>query len=619
MKTKYIAILMVAGIALAACENYFDEKYLDNGHTQLTDVRKSMTYTLTADDVNAIGKQCTYKGNDTLPSPYEQKALSLCTPEDSTAYLEWKKIAPLKAFTEDASPDIYVPMFMAQKFPYLDAGTMCNVTYPLYEGKSDRVEPFNYSTPYTLNEDDYRTIWNGRGASYISNEKEADIPAFLAATFPLAAEGKIIILTYDYSTSEPDSIIPFLPYACSVGDLLEAQEKQEHQLSGLVGTVKSTTYGRFYLVDGNDSIYVYGLNDEAGNRVWKDKNIQKGDSITIKGNYSNESGDPQFINAVYISHYTPALSMPAPRRVKAKSSTSTAIAPKTAIYQLNDGTWNRYENERLKAAIALQPDLYEQMGTNVVSNPATIIGDWLHRTYLYPQEKEIYLVAYNTASGYTADEWTFDGTDFVMNTGYTDDVMSFVLNDTWVANISTYYTTPFVGDGPADFTLQTVALDGLSYIWRYQALYGMTASAYVSGTNHPVEGWLVSPKIRLKKSEHPELTFFHAVRYGDPVNNLNWLKVKITNNYTGDVTTTEWKHLSFPDSIPAGTDFKFLNAGHFDLSEYNNETIVIGFEYNTADGPISSMPTWEIQDLLVAEKEEVDKFIQSGNEKRGIQ
>ena len=61
---------------------------------------------------------------------------------------------------------------------------------PLYEGKSERVEPFMYSTPYTLTEDDYRSIWAGRGASYLTEQSEANLPEFLAATFPLAAEGK---------------------------------------------------------------------------------------------------------------------------------------------------------------------------------------------------------------------------------------------------------------------------------------------------------------------------------------------------------------------------------------------------------------------------------------------
>lgn len=615
MKTKFIisTALVLGTLSLCtSCENYFDEKYMDNGDPQITDVRKSMTYTMTEDEVAGIGKQCTHKGKDTIPSVYEQKALSLCTEGDSTAYEEWKKIASLKAFTEEASADIYVPMFMAQKFPYLDAGTMCNVTYPLYEGKSERVEPFMYSTPYTLTEDDYRSIWAGRGASYLTEQSEANLPEFLAATFPLAAEGKIIILTYDFRATEPDSIIPFLPYDCTVGQLLEAEEKQEHRLTGIVGTVKSTIYGRFYLVDGADSIYVYGVTDEEGNRVWKDKGIQQGDQITVKGNYSKESGEPQFVNAIYVSHSKPN---GAPKRRAATAQNGL----KTVIYQLKGGSWSVYQNDKLTVAEALQPALYAQMGTDVIADPAKTIGDWLRRTYLYPREKEIYLIAYTGSNGTTADEWTYDGTDFVMNTGFVEEVMSFIRNDDWIANISTYYTTPFVNDGPADFTLQAVALDGLSYIWRYQAAYGMTATAYVSGTNHPVEGWLVSPKIRLKKSEQPELTFYHAVRYGDPVNNLKWLRVNVTDNYTGDVTTTEWKHLEFPDSIPDGSNWVFRSVGHFDLSEFNGQTIVIGFEYNTTIGDVPSAPTWEIQDLLVAEKEEVDKFIQAGNEKRGIQ
>ena len=87
---------------------------------------------------------------------------------------------------------------------------------------------------------------------------------------------------------------------------------------------------------------------------------------------------------------------------------------------------------------------------------------YLHDRYKYPQEKQIYLIEYTGKSGVTADEFTYDGSDFVMNTGYVEDVMSFVHTGVWVANISTYYTTPFVGDGPADFTIQHVNLDGLN-------------------------------------------------------------------------------------------------------------------------------------------------------------
>lgn len=598
---RHIFLGVIGVIALTGCQNYFDEKHMGNGDFHPTDVRTSMTYSLTDDDVAIISKQCSYKGNDTVPSVYEQKALSLCTEEDSSAYMEWKRIASLKAFTEDASPDIYVPMFMAYKFPYLDAGTICNVTYPLYEGKSSRVVQFETAAAYTLEEEDYRAIWGGRGASYLTRTSEANVPAFLSTKFPMATDGKIMVLTYKYLGTEPDTIIPPLPYHCSVKELLEAKESGVHELTGMVGTIKSTISGRFYLKDmqsENDSIYVYGLTDEDGNRVWKDKNIQQFDCITLKGVYSDETGEPQLVNAIYISHSTP-FGAPA-RAMAAEQDTVT----KTVIYQLNNGEWQVYANDQLTVAEALPMQVYDQLGSSTIDKPEEVILTYLRSTYLYPQEKQIYLISYKTKSGVTADEWTYDGIDFVMNTGFVNDVMSFVLSDTWVANISTYYTTPFVGDGPADFTIQHVNLDGLNYVWRYQAAYGMTASAYVSGTNHPVEDWLISPKIRLKKSVAPYLTFMHAVRYGNEQYNKEWLKVMVTNNFTGDVTTTEWEHLEFPDSIPDGSNWTFLSTGKFDLSKYNNESIVIAFQYNTTTGELTSAPTWEIQQLLVAEPSE---------------
>ena len=601
MKTRYILLTVAGALVLAGCQNFFDEVELDNKGYHPTDVRTSMTYTLTDDDVAMIGKRCSYKGNDTVPSVYEQKALSLCTEDDSTAYQEWLKISQLKAFTEDASPDIYVPMFMAYKFPYLDPGTICNVTYPLYEGKSPRIELFNNGAAYTLDKDDYEAVWGGRGATYINDAKEADLPAFLATKFPTAPEGKIMVLSYNFLNETPDTIIPPLPYVCTVKQLIEAKEKVEHQVSGVVGTIKSTITGRFYLVDGQDSIYVYGLTDSLGNKVWKDKNIQKGDHITIRGFFSEDSGEPQIVNAVYVSHSAGA---PAPMRTMMSLAATNDTLVKTIIYQLKDGAWGIYSDDRLTVAEALPKNVYDQLGTSTITDVENVLLTYLHDRYKYPQEKQIYLIVYTGKSGVTADEFTYDGSDFVMNTGYVEDVMSFVHTGVWVANISTYYTTPFVGDGPADFTIQHVNLDGLNYVWRYQAAYGMTASAYVSGTNHPVEDWLISPKIRLKKSVKPYLTFMHAVRYGNEQYNKEWLKVMVTNNFTGDVTTTEWEHLEFPDSIPDGSNWTFLSTGKFDLSKYNNESIVIGFQYNTTTGELTSAPTWEIQQLLVAEDED---------------
>ena len=591
MKTRYI--IPALALMMVSCENFFDEKQLGNTGYTPTDVRTDMTYSLTSDDMAQITK----KGSE-----YEEKAKSLCTAEDSSAYEAWLSIGKLKAFNEEADADLYVPMFMVAKFPYMDAGTICKVSYPFYKGKSNRVEPFMSATGYTLTEEDYKTIWGGRGADYLTITSEPNIPAFLASKFPTATEGKIMVLTYKSLNTDPDTIYPPLPYECTVGELLEAKETVEHQLSGIVGTVKSTTYGRFYLVDGQDSIYVYGLTDEAGDKVWKAKNIQPGDQITIRGKYNDESGEPQLHNAIYISH-TPAQSGKPARKNTASPLVQDTVY-KTIIYQLEQGEWKLYTNDQVTKYFALPTSFYDEIGNTSVSEPEVIIAKYLRLNYPYAVEKDIYLVAYRGTSGMTADEFTFDGTEFVMNTGYTTEEMNFVRNDNWVADISTYYTTPFVNSGQADFTIQHVNLDGLSYVWRYQASYGMTASAYVSGTNHVVEDWLVSPSIRLKKSVNPKMHFDQAIRYGNTDYNKEWLKVMVTNNYTGDVTTTEWEHLAFPDSIPNGSNWVFLNTGDFDLSKYNNETIVIAFQYNTSAGELTSAPTWEIQNLLIFEPKE---------------
>ena len=82
---------------------------------------------------------------------------------------------------------------MVAKFPYMDAGTICKVSYPFYKGKSSRVEPFMSATGYTLTEEDYKTIWGGRGADYLTITSEPNIPAFLASKFPTATEGKITV------------------------------------------------------------------------------------------------------------------------------------------------------------------------------------------------------------------------------------------------------------------------------------------------------------------------------------------------------------------------------------------------------------------------------------------
>ncbi len=595
MKANYIlgAALVLGTLSLGtSCENYFDEKYMGNGDPQITDVRTGMTYELTDDDYKLL---TTFEEN-------KAKALAL-DPTDSTGLKELMAIATEKSFTETASADMYVPALMQSKFPYLDNGTTCDVLYTMREGKSNRVKEFTGAQGFALTTNDYETIWQKRGADYLTPATVPGIPAFLSGKITNAKEGQIALISYVYSEDEPDpsELSDFLPYELTLSELLAFPDEKRHQISGYVGEVKSTISGRFYMVDGEASIYVYGLTDEDGNKVWKDKGIQTGDAITIIGRYSEENGEPQILDAVYVSH-TPANPSPAPRKAKQARHFETV----NAIYQLTAEGWVPYANDQLKAAVALPQRIYESAGVSQIADPGIILK-YLQATYPYAADKEIYLVAYMGKNGATADEWVVNGTEFILTTGYITETMSFERkNNAWMANISTYLQAKFVGEGPGKFTIQHVSLDGLNYIWRYQAAYGMTASAYVSGTNHRVEDWLISPNIRLKKSVKPQLTFDQAVRYGDVTNNPKWLNVMVTDNYTGDVTSTEWKQLAWPTDLPDGSNWVFQSSGIFDLSEYNGKTIVIAFRYDTdIDGvDVASAPTWEIQNLLLAEPAE---------------
>ena len=594
MKAKYILSTIVIAAGLTACTDYFDEHFMGNGDPTVEDVRTGMTYTLTDDDYKMV---TTYAENI-------EKALAL-DPVDSTGLLELQAIAKEKSFTETASADLYVPALMGDKFPYLDNGTTCDVFYTMREGKSNRVNEFTGAQGFTLTTDDYETIWQKRGADYLTPATVSNIPAFLSCKIANAKEGQIALITYTYSDDEPDAseLSDFLPYSLTLSELLAFPDEKRHEISGYVGEVKSAISGRFYMVDGEASIYVYGLTDEDGNKVWKDLGIQQGDAITLIGRYSTESGEPQILDAVYVSH-TPA-SNPAPKRTKQARRFETV----NALYQLTADGWQPYANEQLKAAIALPQSVYESAGVTQITD-MDIILKYLQTKYPYAADKEIYLVAYMGKNGATADEWVVNGTEFVLTTGYITETMSFeVKNNKWVANISTYLQAKFVGEGPGKFTIQHVTLDGLNYVWRYQAAYGMTASAYVSGTNHRVEDWLISPNIRLKKSVQPQLTFMQAVRYGNVIDNPKWLTVMVTNNFTGDIMTTEWKQLEWNAELPDGSNWTFLSSGIFDLSEYNGQTIVLGFRYNTnIDGvDVPSAPTWEIQNLLVAEPAEQEE------------
>ena len=96
----------------------------------------------------------------------------------------------------------------------------------------------------------------------------------------------------------------------SVAAFLEKKDTEtKFKLTGIVGSIKNTTYGNFNLVDLDNEdvfVYVYGLVDYKGTtKIWgsMDPKIEEKDTITVVGSYTlyGESTD-EIVNAIYVEH-----------------------------------------------------------------------------------------------------------------------------------------------------------------------------------------------------------------------------------------------------------------------------------------------------------------------------
>jgi len=237
--------------------------------------------------------------------------------------------------------------------------------------------------------------------------------------------------------------------------------------------------------------------------------------------------------------------------------------------------------------------------------------NWLKRTFPYAELDQMEVVIwYEESFGhYVAYEYTFDGQDWNANVGVVEESMMFTLDPKqgWVTDLSTYYQQALVGDGNMgkiaiqDFDLE----DGITYIWTFDNTYGMKGTAYKGGP-HYGEGWFVTPKIKLKNSVLPALSFDMAMNYGPLPEDGRYEQatVWVSTDYAGDVTKATWTQLpwnTFDGSVgfPDANSWTFYNSGRMDLSQWNNQMIYIGFRYKSLPGQTCS--TWEVKNILVSE------------------
>ena len=151
------------------------------------------------------------------------------------------------------------------------------------------------------------------------------------------------------------------------------------------------------------------------------------------------------------------------------------------------------------------------------------------------------------------------------------------------------------GEGQGDFKLVNVVMnDPLTYVWAWDSRYGMKATAYVGGSNHASESWLVSPAIDLSNVNNATLMFDHARRYGE----TEHLSVLYSTSHDGGdkIDASQWTKLEIPSSMwPDGSSWDFITA-KASLKALAGKKIYIAFRYTSTD---TAAATWEVKNFVI--------------------
>jgi len=134
--------------------------------------------------------------------------------------------------------------------------------------------------------------------------------------------------------------------------------------------------------------------------------------------------------------------------------------------------------------------------------------------------------------------------------------------------------------GTYNWTIGTIGGGSYAQISNYNA--GNTAT----------ETWLISPDFDLSTTTNPVLAFQNAYKYTGTA-----LKLFITTNYTGNVSTTSWTDITSSATWSTGA-FTWTPSGNISLSAYKQAGVRFAFKYvgTAIDGS-----TWEIDDITLTD------------------
>lgn len=187
----YIPVLSLL-LFLVGCD--YNDKYFDGLEelTQITDVKK-LDYTLTAADYATIASNSTNK--------------ALATENGASA--ELAALSTTQMFTETLPAAVYVPAFLANQYTAADNSSAIKVTYNKEVGYEEYLTQLNTTELYVLNASDYQAAWGSSSDLnfFTPSEPAASyLPAILNNAIDAPEAGDIVMTTYNVSDNEPADI-----------------------------------------------------------------------------------------------------------------------------------------------------------------------------------------------------------------------------------------------------------------------------------------------------------------------------------------------------------------------------------------------------------------------------
>ena len=118
--------------------------------------------------------------------------------------------------------------------------------------------------------------------------------------------------------------------------LLAAEGDIVYELTGVIKNVANTNYGNFDLQDETGTVYVYGIYDEDGNKVFTSLGLKEGDTLTLRGVRSSYNNEPQVGSGVYVSH----VSAPEQEQPSNEATLSFADVANRVSWDSNKQVWS---------------------------------------------------------------------------------------------------------------------------------------------------------------------------------------------------------------------------------------------------------------------------------------